>query len=258
MMLRGWWSRRASGARVTSCSHSRFEGETIANFTPTLLFTAAPTRFRHPDFLGRCSWECTAFQGSLVFCRQPWASQQCSTAASLSFFLAFSLFAIAAKEARLYFQQVPDGVGLGARRPVGGRARSSCSLYRNVSEPLFHWRKVQMDSGLAPLGVQNLLSLLFQVFQSRRLAVAHQRATVWVFFCRRSDKAILSHLAPVARESCVDLASSTARWTRLVAAKHQGPLHCSIGERRSVWLARLHWLLALQTVTTVRRQWKRH
>ena len=47
----------ASGARVTSCSHSRFEGETLANVFPTLPFAAARARFRHPDFLGRCSQE---------------------------------------------------------------------------------------------------------------------------------------------------------------------------------------------------------
>ena len=32
---RGWWSRRvASGARVTSCSHSRFEGGNYRQFVP--------------------------------------------------------------------------------------------------------------------------------------------------------------------------------------------------------------------------------
>ena len=92
--LRGWWSRRvASGARVTSCSHSRFEGETIANLSPTLPFTAARTRFRHPDFLGRCSRECTAFLGSLVYCRPPWVGlrsvQYCCLTITLFSFLAF-------------------------------------------------------------------------------------------------------------------------------------------------------------------------
>ena len=39
------------------------KGQTFANLSPTLPFTAARARFRHPDFLGRCSRECTAFQG---------------------------------------------------------------------------------------------------------------------------------------------------------------------------------------------------
>ena len=100
--LRGWWSRWvASGARVTSCSHSRLKGETIANFSPTLPFTAARTRFRHPDFLGRCSLECTAFQGSLVYCRPPWASQRAVLLLSPALCSVFSLFAVAAKEVLL-------------------------------------------------------------------------------------------------------------------------------------------------------------
>ena len=54
---------------------------------------------------------------------------------------------------------------------------------------------------------------------------------VWVFCCRRSDKAFPSHLSPVARECFVDLASSSARWTHMVTVKHQGPLHCCVGRR---------------------------
>ena len=48
----------------------------MANFSSTFPFTAARTRFRHPDFLRRYSWEFTAFLGSLVYCRPPWASQR--------------------------------------------------------------------------------------------------------------------------------------------------------------------------------------
>ena len=45
--LRGWLSRLvASGARATSCSHSRFEGRNYRHFFPTLPFTAARARFR--------------------------------------------------------------------------------------------------------------------------------------------------------------------------------------------------------------------
>ena len=75
--LRGWLSgRAASGARVTSCSHSRFEGKTIANFSPTLPFTAALARFCHPDFLGRRSRSVRPSKGSLVYCRPLWAPQR--------------------------------------------------------------------------------------------------------------------------------------------------------------------------------------
>ena len=38
--------------------------------------SAVRARFRHPDFLGRCSRECTAFQGSLVYCRPLWDPQR--------------------------------------------------------------------------------------------------------------------------------------------------------------------------------------
>ena len=67
------------------------KGKTIANFSLTLPFTAARSRFRHPDFLGRCSWECTAFPGSLVYCRPPWlrSMQYCCFTITLFSFLAF-------------------------------------------------------------------------------------------------------------------------------------------------------------------------
>ena len=66
---------RAAGLR--GWLHSRFEGTNYRQFFPTLPFTAARARFRHPHFLGRCSRECTAFQqGVFVFCRPLWASQR--------------------------------------------------------------------------------------------------------------------------------------------------------------------------------------
>ena len=44
----------------------------------------------------------------------------CSTAASLSLFLAFSLFASAAKEALLHFSNYPMALGLGRDDPLAG------------------------------------------------------------------------------------------------------------------------------------------
>ena len=111
--LRGWWSRRvASGARVTSCSHSPSKGETIANFSPTLPFTAARTRFRHPDFLRRCSRECTAFLRSLVYCRPPWASQRAVLLLHPRLCSAFSLFAVQRRRFFCSFSNRPMALGL--------------------------------------------------------------------------------------------------------------------------------------------------
>ena len=62
--LRGWLSRRvASGARATSCSHSCSNRGNLCQCFPTLTFTAACARFRHPDFLRRCSRSVRPSQG---------------------------------------------------------------------------------------------------------------------------------------------------------------------------------------------------
>ena len=103
-------------------------------------------------------------------------------------------------------QQPPDGVGLGAEGTNGFWAGPfGCpepSFFAVVGLPV-----KALDDGIPECDC------------------------VWVFFCRRSDKAFPSQLSPVARECCVDLASSPARLTHMVTVKHQGPLHCCIGRR---------------------------
>ena len=159
--LRGWWSRRvASGARVTSCSHSRSQGGNYRQFFPALPFTAALARFRHPDFLGRCSRECKAFLGSLVCCRPPRASQR---AVLLLHHHSVQLSRFSMLQRRRFFcsfSNRPMALGLARDDPLAGAPALDAHSMK-VSEPLLQWRKVQMDSGLALLGVQNLLSLLF-------------------------------------------------------------------------------------------------
>ena len=140
-----------------------------------------------------------------------------------------------------------------------------------MSEPLLQWRKVQVDSGLALVGVQNLLSLLFQVFQSWRLTVAYQSATEFGFSAVAGRTKRFPPTSLPLQENVVWILRHQQRdgptWSKsntrdLSTAVLEGVLFSTRwwnpGERRSVWRARLPWLLALQNVTMSGPQWKRH
>ena len=160
--LRCWWSRRvASRARVTSCSHSRFKGENYRR--------CFPQRFRSQSrvhvLVTRISLEGAA--GSVRPSREVLSFvahlglrcvQYCCFTVTLFRFLAFrdcSEGGSAVFSATTRWRRAWSATTRWRARPPDAH------LKKKVSEPLPHWRKVQMDSGLAPLDVQKLLSLLF-------------------------------------------------------------------------------------------------
>ena len=56
----------SSDARATSCPHSAFEAEVIADVSFSRFRVLRRVHVVARFFVGRCSWMCTAFQGSLV------------------------------------------------------------------------------------------------------------------------------------------------------------------------------------------------
>ena len=107
--------------------------ESIANFSPTLPFTATRTRFRHLDFLEKVQPGVYGFPRDSRLLPPTLSFAACSFAASPSLCSASSLFAAAA------------------------RRGSSCGLGR----------------GAGAFKAERLLSLVPHVVQSRSLMVAH-------------------------------------------------------------------------------------
>ena len=136
----GWLSRRvASGAWVTSSSHSRFEEGNYRQFFPTLPFTAARAHFRHPDFLGgvyglpRESRLLSPTLGSAAYC----------SATSHSLRSAFS---------RCAASSYPMALGVARDDPLAGAPAHDAHFIESERASAPKERRVQMNSGVPIFG----------------------------------------------------------------------------------------------------------
>ena len=229
--LRGWLSRRvASGARVTSCSHS------YRQFFPNASVHSGACTFPSPGFSWKVQQGVYGLPRESCLLSPTLGSAASSSAASHSLRSAFSRCAAAVKEALLW-NSVTTRWRWAWRVTTRWRRARPCSLPEGGRTSFFACLGLPvkpLDDGIPECDC------------------------VRVFGCRASDTAIPLHLTPVARESCEDLASSTARWTRMVTLRLEGVgdtseeslLHSLAGSQRaSIGFARLPLLLALQKVT---------
>ena len=192
------------------------KGETIASFSATLPFTAARKSFRHPDFLGKCSQECTAFLGSLVYCRPPWASQRAVLLLHHHYVQLSRFSLLQRRRFCCSSSNRPMALGLARDDPLAGAPTLDAHLKesKRASAPM---EKGTNGFSAGPFGCPepSFFAVLGLPVKALDGGIPESDC-VWVFCCRRSDTAFLSHLSPVARECCVDLASSAARWTHMV------------------------------------------